>query len=77
MYFFAYVAATAIAALGVALAVFPVRSTRALHEWYLVPPEVRAHQKLGLVACRLVGIGLLIGAAVFAISITDALGRVL
>ena len=77
MYFFAYVAATAIAALGVALAVFPVRSTRALHEWYLVPPEVRSHQKLGVMACRLVGVGLLVGAGLFAVSITDALRRVL
>jgi hypothetical protein len=70
MYVFAYIAAFAIVALGGALAVSPVRSTRALHEWYIVPPEVRRGQHLRLLACRLTGVALLLGGVAFAVSIT-------
>ena len=74
---FAYVAALAMAALGFALLVVPVRSMRALHEWYIVPPEIHPDQKLRIVVCRLVGTGLVVGGCVFAISITYAIGRAL
>jgi hypothetical protein len=72
MYVFAYIAALAIVALGGALTVSPVRSTRALHEWYIVPPEVRPGQRVGLLECRMVGVALLVGGATFAARITHA-----
>ncbi|MGO9873096.1 MAG: hypothetical protein ACLPVY_04780 [Acidimicrobiia bacterium] len=71
-YVFAYIAALAIVGLGGALAVSPVRSTRALHEWYIVPPAVRPGQRVRLLVCRAVGVALLIGGAAFAVSITHA-----
>ena len=70
MYVFAYIAALAIVGLGGALAVSPVRSTRALHEWYIVPPEIRPGQRARLLICRVVGIALAVGGAAFAVSIT-------
>jgi hypothetical protein len=74
---FAYVAAIAMAALGFALLVVPVRSMHALHEWYIVPPEIHPDQKLRIAVCRLVGTSLVVGSCVFAISITYAIGRAL
>jgi hypothetical protein len=74
---FAYIAAAAMAALGFALLVVPVRSMRALHEWYIVPPEIRPEQKFRVAICRMVGTGLVVGSCAFAISITYALGRAL
>jgi hypothetical protein len=77
MYVFAYVAAAAMAALGFGLLFVPVRSMRALHEWYIVPPEIYPDQKLRIAACRAVGTGLVVGSCLFAISITYAIGRAL
>jgi hypothetical protein len=77
MYVFAYVAAAAIVALGFALLFAPVKTTRALHEWYLVPPELRPDHKIGVVAGRTVGLGLAAGGCSLAISVTYALGRAL
>ena len=74
---FAYIAALAMAALGFALLFVPVRSTRALHEWYIVPPEIRSDQKLRIAICRVVGTCLVVGGCVFAISITYAISRAL
>jgi len=70
IYVCAYIAALTNVGLGGALAVSPVRSTRALHEWYIVPPEVRPGQHVRLLVCRAVGVALLIGGAAFAVSIT-------
>lgn len=74
---FAYVAAAAMAALGFALLLVPVRSMRALHEWYIVPPEIHPEQKLRIAVCRVVGAGFVVGSCVFGISITYAIGRAL
>jgi len=73
MYAFAYVAAAAIVVLGGALVVAPARVTRALHDWYIVPPRVEAAQRLRLAICRAVGLALCGGGVVFALSITTAL----
>ena len=75
MYVFAYIAAAAMVALGVALLVRPVRSTQVLHEWYIVPPVVRSEQRVRVVACRLVGAGLLAGGCALAVSITQVIFR--
>jgi hypothetical protein len=73
MYAFAYIAAVAMTALGIALLVAPVRTTGALHEWYIVPPAVRPHQKVRAAACRLVGAILLAGGGALAASITQVI----
>ena len=67
---FAYVAALGMGALGFALLVVPVRSMRALHEWYIVPPEIRPGQRARLLICRMIGVALAVGGAAFALSIT-------
>jgi uncharacterized membrane protein YedE/YeeE len=77
MYVFAYLAATAIVALGCALFIAPVRTTRALNEWYLVPPRLRPEQKVAVTAGRLVGLGLVAGGCSLGVSVTYALGRAL
>ena len=75
MYVFAYIAAAAMAGLGVALCVMPVRATHALHDWYIVPPAVRPEQKLGVIVCRIVGGALVLGGAALAVSITQVIFR--
>ena len=74
---FAYIAAAAIVALGVALLVAPVRATRALNEWYLVPPAIQPGQRIGLAVCRLIGLGLAAGGCALAVSTTYAISRAL
>jgi hypothetical protein len=73
MYVFAYIAAATMAALGLALLIIPVRSTRVLHDWYIVPPALRPEQRLRVAACRLVGAALVLGGIALAISITNAI----
>jgi len=73
MYVFAYIAAATMAGLGVALVVSPVRSTQVLHDWYIVPPAVRPEQRVRVMACRIAGAGLFVGAGALALSITHAI----
>ena len=77
MYVFAYVAAVAIAVLGGALLVAPVRSTRTLHDWYIVPPALEPAQRLRVAVCRVVGAGLVFGAIALAVSITVAVTKLI
>jgi hypothetical protein len=77
MYVFAYIAAAVMAFLGFALFLAPVRATRALHQWYIVPPAVQPEQTLQLAACRIVGIGLVGGGVALAVSITQVIFRLI
>jgi hypothetical protein len=53
-------AGPAIFLLGGWLAIAPRRATAALHEWYVVPPEVSAERWLALLLVRVVGMGLVV-----------------
>jgi hypothetical protein len=75
MYVFAYIAAAAMAVLGGALVVAPVRATHVLHEWYIVPPAVLPRQRLRLVVCRIVGASLIVGGCALAVSITQVISK--
>ena len=77
MYVFAYIAAVAMVGLGLMLLLAPVRSTQALHEWYIWPPALQPHQRLGLAGCRVLGTGLVLGGCSLAVSITYAIDRAL
>jgi len=75
MYVFAYFAAAGIVALGGSMVVSPLRTTRALHEWYIVPPAVLAKQRVRVALCRLIGVVLIAGGCWLAASITHALAQ--
>lgn len=72
---FAYIAAVAMVGLGLVLLIAPVRTMQALHEWYIWPPALQPRQRLGLMACRVLGTGLVLGGCSLAVSITYAISR--
>ena len=53
-------AALPIFALGVGLLVAPARTTAALNEWYVIPPSIRADQRIRLALVRAAGVGLMV-----------------
>jgi hypothetical protein len=67
------VAAPAIAGLGVSFLVAPGRTSRALHEWYIVPPAIQPGHRIGLLLGRMVGAGLIALAIDLAIHVTHLL----
>ena len=46
--------------LGLGLVVAPARVTSALNEWYVLPPAVRAEQRIRLTLVRAIGAGLVV-----------------
>jgi hypothetical protein len=60
--------APAACCLGVCLLVAPSRATRALHEWYIVPPAVQPGHRVRLFVVRLCGALLIVFSVFLAVS---------